>query len=94
MIQFDYIIFFKWVGKNHQLVALQPVSSSGTNLLLNGAHEFPPWAQVRAEHADRGHEWMEKFSMDDIWRHHCIVPYVPWIFLLIDSLCCLELFVD
>jgi len=48
----------------------------GTNLLLNGAHEFPPWADVRAEHADRGHEWMEKFSMDDIWRHHCIVPYV------------------
>ena len=56
--------------------------SSGTNLLLNGAHEFPPWADVRAEHADRGHEWMEKFSMDDIWRHHCIVPYVPRIFFV------------
>ena len=49
----------------------------GTNLLLNGAKEFPPWADVRAEHAERGHEWMEKFSVDDIWRHHCVVPYVP-----------------
>ncbi|CAL1134079.1 unnamed protein product [Cladocopium goreaui] len=48
----------------------------GTNLLLNGAKEFPPWADVRAEHAERGHEWMEKFSVDDIWRHHCVVPYV------------------
>ena len=49
----------------------------GTNLLLNGAKEFPPWADVRAEHAERGHEWMEKFSVDDIWKHHCVVPYVP-----------------
>ncbi|CAK8987654.1 unnamed protein product [Durusdinium trenchii] len=56
----------------------------GTNLLLNGAHEFVPWADVRAEHAERGHEWMEKFSVEEIWAHHCRVPFVgdDWRMLL------------
>ncbi|CAE8724039.1 unnamed protein product [Polarella glacialis] len=49
----------------------------GTNLLLADTHEFPPWAKVRPEHADRGHEYMEKFAAADIWRHHCLVPYLP-----------------
>ncbi|CAJ1390216.1 unnamed protein product [Effrenium voratum] len=48
----------------------------GTNLLLNGAKEFPPWKDVRAEHAERGHKWMEKFSIEEIWAQHCVVPYV------------------
>ena len=77
---FNLIWFDRWNLELRIFIAWCP--SSGTNLLLNGAHEFPPWADVRAEHADRGHEWMEKFSMDDIWRHHCIVPYVPRIFLV------------
>ena len=43
----------------------------GSNLLLNGAKEYVPWAEVTAEHAQRGHEWMEKFAVEDIWDHHC-----------------------
>ena len=56
----------------------------GTNILLNGAKEFPPWANIRPEHAHRGHEWMEKTAINDIWQHHCVVPYVSddWRYVL------------
>jgi len=56
----------------------------GTNILMNGAKEFPPWKDIRPEHAHRGHEWMEKTAINDIWQHHCIVPYVTddWRYVL------------
>ncbi|CAE7237611.1 OOP [Symbiodinium necroappetens] len=56
----------------------------GTNILMNGAKEFPPWKDIRPEHAHRGHEWMEKTAINDIWQHHCVVPYVSddWRYVL------------
>ena len=61
-----------------------PNLKHGTNILLNGATEFPPWKDIRPEHAHRGHEWMEKNAINDIWQHHCVVPYVSddWRYVL------------
>ena len=61
-----------------------PNLKHGTNILVNGAKEFPPWKEIRPEHAHRGHEWMEKTAINDIWQHHCVVPYVAddWRYVL------------